>query len=355
MICPRCHRFYTGTESTCQYDGARLTAQTRIELLSSKHSRETGALLGDRYHVRGFIGKGGMARVYLAEDLKTSEPVAVKILEGAAAHNSIARERFVREAKAAAMIGHPNVVETRDVGQKKDGVPFIVMEYLYGESLGQYLTRAGSMTPDLALPVIEQVASALSAAHATPILHRDVKPDNIFLVGEPGEPYAVKVVDFGLAKLREGALTADGTVVGTVQYMAPEQTVTDPADARTDIYGLGAVAFKMFTGRIPFSGRTSEEILARQFLEPAPELLEILPGIDRRISALVRKALRKHPANRYASMKELVDDLGHILEDDRAPLVADRADVCEDAYVPRSPFAQTVAKVYRRILKLGET
>lgn len=353
MICPRCHRQYAPAEKTCRYDGAPLSAGSRIDLLSAKHSRETGALLGDRYHVRGFIGKGGMARVYLAEDLKTSEPVAVKVLDGAAAHSSVARERFVREAKAAAMIGHANIVETKDVGQRKDGVPFIVMEYLFGETLGEYLTRAGPMSADLALPILEQIASALAAAHATPILHRDVKPDNIFLVGEPGEPYAVKVVDFGLAKLREGALTADGTVVGTVQYMAPEQTVTDPADARTDVYGLGAVAFKMFTGRIPFPGPTSEAILAQQLLAPAPDLGHLVPGIDARVARMVHKMLRKHPDNRYASMAELTADLAHILDGDGASLVADRPDTCEDVYEPRSPFAHNVAKVYRRILAGG--
>jgi len=206
------------------------------------------------------------------------------------------------------------------------------------------------MGQDIGLPVLQQVASALSAAHAAKILHRDIKPDNIFLIGEPGEPYGVKIVDFGLAKLREGALTAAGTVVGTIEYMAPEQCITDPADARTDIYGLGAVAYRMFSGRLPFTAERDEELLAQQLVQAAPPLSAFNSEVDADVEKFVGKCLRKHPDNRYQSMTEVLVDLERLLEETPGMLLASPPDRCEDIYLPRSPFAKTVAKAFYRTL-----
>lgn len=226
----------------------------------------------------------------------------------------------------------------------------MAMEFLFGETLGQSIRRDGAMEQDIALPVLQQVASALSAAHAAKILHRDIKPDNIFLIGEPGEPYGVKIVDFGLAKLREGALTAAGTVVGTIEYMAPEQCITDPADARTDIYGLGVVAYRMFSDRLPFSAKADEELLAKQLVESAPPLSAFNSDIGADVEKFVGKCLRKHPDNRYQSMTEVLVDLERLLDETPGMLLASSPDRCEDVYLPRSPFAKTVAKVFYRTL-----
>jgi serine/threonine protein kinase len=349
MFCPRCHREYPEGEQACQYDEEVLLEVRRINFIRSKWCKESGAVYGERYKIRGFVGKGGMAKVYLAEDIETGEPVAIKVLDGAHARDSVARERFMREARAAAMIGHPNIVQTIAVGQRDDGVPFMAMEFLFGETLGQALRREGAMGPDIALPVLQQIASALSAAHGAKVLHRDVKPDNIVLVGEPGEPYGVKIVDFGLAKLREGALTAAGTVVGTIEYMAPEQCITDPADARTDIYGLGVVAYRMFSNRLPFSCERDEELLAKQLVEVAPPLSAFV-DIDAGIEKFVARCVRKHPDNRYQSMTEVLVDLERLLEETPGMLLASSPDRVADVYIPRSPFAQQVAKVFYRTL-----
>src|SRR5262249_11507306 len=151
------------------------------------------------------------------------------------------------------------------------GSPYLVLEFLFGESLGDLLRRDQVLDADIALPILGQTASGLAAAHEAGIVHRDVKPGNLYLLGEPGDPYAVEILDFGLAKLSASStLTAAGVAVGTIEYMAPEQAVSDTADARSDIYGLGVVMYRMFTGALPFQGKEEGEILAQQLLAQPP-------------------------------------------------------------------------------------
>jgi serine/threonine-protein kinase len=350
MFCPRCHRRYDRDHRFCPYDGDALVDGPRMDLLPSRATRFAGARLGDRYDVRGFIGKGAMARVYLAEDTRTHQPVAVKILSLAQPQHGSAHayERFFREARAAASIGHPNIVKILDVGEREDGSPYIVMEFLFGESLGELLRRDALLDADIALPILRQAAAGLGAAHAVGVIHRDVKPDNIFLVGEPGDPYAVKILDFGLAKLEaQTGVTAAGTAVGTLEYMAPEQVVSDAPDARTDVYGLGVVMYRMFTGVLPFRAKDDADLLGEQLLRAPPPPTRGTQGFDAGVEAVMLRALRKRPSNRYASMAAFLEDLERLAGDRPGPLAALEPPSEPDAYEPVGVVARNALAFFR--------
>ncbi|WP_437676194.1 serine/threonine-protein kinase [Sorangium sp. So ce131] len=353
MFCARCHREYDAGHRFCPYDGAELADARRVELFRYKPTRLRGTVLGGRYEVCGYIGKGAMARVYLAVERETRLPVAIKVLESFAARAERTRERFMREAQSAAMIGHPNIVKVLDAGTRDDGAPYLVMEYLFGESLGDWLRRERLMDADLAVPVLCQAASGLAAAHRAGIIHRDVKPDNLFLLGAQGDPYAVKVLDFGLAKIQAADhITATGTAVGTLEYMAPEQVVSDRPDARTDVYGLGVVMFRAFTGELPFPRSEQSELLARQLVTQPPRPSERRRGIDRLTEAVILKAIRKRPENRYPSMEAFLLDLERLAGERGGPLLAeDPLPAPDDVYVPQGSFARNAAIYFYR--KLG--
>jgi serine/threonine-protein kinase len=352
MFCPCCHRRYPDDEfQFCPYDGGRLAAKLSVDAVPSLPTPAAGQVLAGRYALRGFIGKGAMAHVYLAQDLHTGDPVAIKVLEARVARDERARDRLRREALAASTVGHPNIVKVLEVSQRDDGAPFLVMEFLFGESLGSLLRREGRLTPDMALPVGLRAASALAAAHRAGIIHRDVKPDNIFLVGAPGDPYGVRLLDFGLAKLyAQHALTQAGIVVGTPEYMAPEQVVADPCDARTDVYGIGMVLYRMLAGSLPFADEPSSDLLAKQLLcEPPPPAsrgAELSPELEQ----LVLTTLRKHPENRYSTMDDVVEDLERLLGDRPGAVepwpLAHRPDV----YRPRSSVARQAATFFYKRL-----
>ncbi|MCC6557357.1 MAG: serine/threonine protein kinase [Polyangiaceae bacterium] len=353
MFCARCHRVYDAGHRFCPYDGAELAHAAHIDFFRCRPTRQRGLVLGDRYEIRGYLGKGAMARVYLALDRVTRGAVAIKVLESAHVRTTRTRERFIREARAAAMIGHPNIVKILDTGQRSDGAPYLVMEYLFGEPLGDWFRREKRMDADIALPVLRQAAAGLAAAHRAGIVHRDVKPDNIFLVGEPGDPYGVKVLDFGLAKIHaQSGLTVTGVAVGTVEYMAPEQVVSDRPDPRTDVYGLGVVMFRAFTGELPFPRSDDSDLLARQLVTPPPRPSERRKDVDRAIEAVILKAIRKRPENRYASMDAFIEDLERLAGDRRGKLIAhEPLAAADDVYVPRGAFARNATAYFYK--KLG--
>jgi serine/threonine protein kinase len=247
----------------------------RIDHIPIQPDPEAGRVLDGRYVIRGLLGRGAMARVFLAEDSESGEPVAVKVLESlVGARSDTAKQRFFREARAAAMLKHPSIVRILDLGLRDDGVPYLVLEHLFGEVLGELLRRVSVLGAGLGLAIVREAAAGLVVAHAAGIVHRDVKPDNVFLVGAPGEPYGVKLLDFGLAKLdQQSGFTKAGTAVGTMEYMAPEQLLTERPDARTDVYALGVVMYRMFTGRLPFEGKDEAELLARQLIDPGASAL----------------------------------------------------------------------------------
>ena len=348
MICPRCHRSYAEAETRCTFDQAELSSTPRIDLLKAGRTRQLGAILGNRFEIRGFVGQGGTSRVYLALDHRNQEPVAVKMLEPPWAHDRVARERFMQEAQAASRIHHQGVARIIFVGQRGNGIPYLAMEFLYGETLDAFLKREGTMGLDLLLPVLKELTATLQIAHLAGVIHRDVKPENVFLLGEIGEPYAVKLVDFGFAKLRDSTITAAGIAMGSVEYMAPEQCVTDNVDSRTDVFGLGMLTYRALTGKLPFDQVPIQDQLAHNLIAPAPSLISVLE-IDPFVSAFVDKCLRKSPHNRYQDMGEVLADLD-ALSDDREPDASSEEVPTEDIYIPQGPFAQLAAKaLYRRL------
>ncbi len=351
MWCPRCNRTWDDSVFFCSQDGTRLVKSTQVESLPALPSIQSGVLLGARYQVRGFLGKGGMARVYLAQDLETQEPVAVKVLDVRFHKDTAARDRFLREAHAVAGLHHQNIVRMLDTGERGDGAPYLVMEYLFGESLGDYLRREKRLARALALPILCRTASALAAAHAAGIVHRDVKPDNLFLLGEPGDPYDVKLLDFGFAKLRESTMTAAGMTMGTPEYMAPEQALSDPVDARTDIYALGAVMYRMLTGALPFSAGDDGELIARVVLEPLVPPADRDASIDALDSAILLTAMRKRPSNRYASMREMKDDLEAVRAKASTVQALTKPIQEPDVYEPATPLAEGAMGYFRKLLE----
>lgn len=352
MLCPRCHRLYPASSTRCVFDGEALSQESELALSRAADTRQSGAVIGGRYQIRGTLGQGAMARVYLAEDLQTKAAVAVKVLLGGDAKDSIAVERFAQEAETAGRLAHPNIVRIVQAGQQGNGLVFCAMEYLFGESLGDLIRRTGPIGADLGLPILAQAAAGLGAAHAAKIVHRDVKPDNLFLVGEPGEPYGVKVVDFGLAKVREGSLTAAGTIVGTMEYMAPEQVIADRVDGRTDIYALGVTMFKIFTGKLPFEREDTARLLAKQLITPYPPLTQFRDDLSPGVQAIFARCTRKNPNNRYPSTAALISDIDAVLAGATKPPFATTPLPESDVYLPKSPRSRKVASLFYSTLDL---
>lgn len=330
MRCPKCHRYLPEGFKFCPYDGVETTERVDSSLLRAEPTKIRDRVIGGRYRIRGFVGKGAMARVYLAEDERSGMPVAVKVLEEPHRSDPKIRERFEREARMASMIGHPSIVTIYAAGQREeDNAPYLVMEFLVGETVGDYIRREGRMPRELVVPALQQAASALAAAHRAGIIHRDIKPDNLFLLGEPGDPYELKIVDFGLSKEQSSNMTATGVVMGTPATMAPEQILGEGVDGRTDVYALGVVGYWMLAGKQPFDD-TDDEIatLAHHVWSAPPPLSSVLHGVDPRIEGIVMRAMRKMPEERFASMDELaaalerVDHPGQTAPD---PLPLDKA------------------------------
>jgi serine/threonine protein kinase len=278
-----------------------------------------GTRLADRYVIRKLVGNGGMSQVYLAEHDSIARRVAIKILHRELLEKPAVLARFAHEARAASTVQHENVVEVTDFGQTEDGRPFMVMEYLDGEDLGETLIREAPFTWERARPILLQILAALQAAHDQGVIHRDIKPENVFRISRMGSDDYVKVLDFGIAKVvvrqpaderRGPPKTLAGQVLGTPAYMAPEQAVGDNVDARADLYAVGVIAYQMLTGRTPFEGDRAD-VMRAQVYERVPAMAEVDPGIEvgEKVEAVVRKALAKTPAQRYGSAFEFADAL----------------------------------------------
>jgi HD-like signal output (HDOD) protein/tRNA A-37 threonylcarbamoyl transferase component Bud32 len=267
------------------------------------------------YRVLGVLGEGGMGRVYLAEHTVIGRRVAVKVLAREVATEPEIISRFFVEARAVNAIRHPNIVEVTDFGTS-EGQPYIVMEYLEGETLADRLRWQGPLLPEALIRIGRQIASALGAVHERGIVHRDLKPANIFLREHPDYPDFVKILDFGIAKLmeREGADTAPrtrvGMAMGTPTYMSPEQCLGDLAlDVRSDIYSFGVVLFEMATGAPPFTYDAPGRLFLAHIQEPPADPRAVRADVSPGLAALVLRALAKDPADRFASMREVRDAL----------------------------------------------
>ena len=269
---------------------------------------QEGSLLGGRYRIGRLLGRGGMGAVYEAtqEDLKRR--VAVKVLDPALSSDRAHVERFRREALAAAALGHPNIVTVTDFQWPPGEVPFLVMEHLTGQSLGEAIERERHISTVRVAFIASQVLDALAAAHSAGIIHRDIKPDNIFLTSVSGMGDVVKLLDFGVAKVTDehaAKLTDSGAMVGTPAYMSPEQTRGVPLDARADLYAVGAVMYHALTGQMPFRGPSVPAVIVAIATEPAQSLRELRADVPLQFVALVERAMRKDPSQRFQSAVEM--------------------------------------------------
>ncbi len=270
------------------------------------------------YEIRGKIGSGGMGIVYLGWDARLNRQVAIKTLWPALAENGEARERFLREARAAAAISHPNVTQIYDIGED-DGRVYFAMEYLEGETLQQMLIRQGCIAADEAISLGRQAALGLKAAAERGIIHRDIKPGNLVLTNGG----TLKVTDFGLAKQQVGDsnLTMEGQFIGTPDYISPEQAQGSALDARSDIYSLGATLFEMLGGRPPFVGATPVSVVVQHLREPVPSLRHSNPDVPVPLAALIQRMLAKRPGTRPQTYDELIAQLDRI-ESRESPVAA---------------------------------
>ena len=288
-----------------------------------------GATLEGRYRVHGLLGQGGMGRVWDATHLSLDRPVVVKTLRGQADRSEVAVKRFLREARSAADLDHEGVVRVLDVGRLPDASPYFVMEKLEGQTLAEALARRGPFSLEETVEWLTPVASALDVAHAAGVIHRDVKPANVFRAQTAGGETS-KLLDFGVAALRDDAggdratrLTALGALVGTPHYMAPECAEGDRGGPGSDVYGLACVAFKMLTGRVPHQADTTMGVLMAKIYESAPSLSE--RGRDEAfpasVEALFADALARDPARRPRTATELVERLREASKDPKAGTV----------------------------------
>ncbi|HZD18228.1 MAG TPA: Stk1 family PASTA domain-containing Ser/Thr kinase [Actinomycetota bacterium] len=266
-------------------------------------------MLGGRYRIERELGKGGMAKVFQGTDTVLGRSVAIKVLAPQFAEDENFVSRFRREAQAAARISNQTIVSVFDTGSD-DGVHYIVMEFVEGRTLAEFLTGGGRIMPDRAIDIAEHVCRALEAAHAQGVIHRDIKPGNIML-NSRGE---VKVTDFGIARMSSSTETVEQTVavLGTASYLSPEQAQGQPVDGRSDLYSLGCVLYEMVTGRPPFLGDSPVAVASKQVLEQPTPASKLNPDVSPDLDAVILRALAKNPANRYQSAEEMRSDLERV-------------------------------------------
>ena len=313
-----------------------------------------GAVLAGRYRILSELGAGGMGTVYLGEHVAIGKHFAIKVLNPEFCTKSEAIERFMREAKTSSRISHPNVVKITDFGFSDAKMPFFVMEKLEGEELGDAAEREGAMAWPRVRTILTQMLAALEAAHAVGVVHRDIKPQNCFLVHLPEGGEILKVLDFGIAKVINDdpdfkTLTQTGVVVGSVHYMSPEQARSERVDVRSDIYSAGVVAYKLLTGEVPYDATGVVGVLSKLLTEDYPPMATVAPGVrvHTRVEAVVRRAMAKERDDRYASasafaaaLRELPEDLSGLAEPARGPAqVLDRG-----GFQPASLTSNTLAQ-----------
>ncbi|HYO58939.1 serine/threonine-protein kinase [Archangium sp.] len=306
--------------------GPDKSAELRETLQPSSHGHETGTdpLLGTcigSFRLTRGLGQGGMGAVYLGEHVDIGSRVAIKVLHGRLATSPQVLRRFHMEARAVNLIGHENIVNIIDINPAPPR-PYLVMEYLEGEPLSALLSR-GPVRAEVAVAMLAQVCDALQATHARGIVHRDLKPENLFLLQRGHRPAFVKVLDFGIAKLLDaeerGTDTGEGAIIGSADYMAPEQSRGDSLDGRADLYALGVIAYQLVTGRLPFVERSLTALLLAHQTKQPPSPASLNPGVPPALSSVILRALAKNPEDRYPSASTMRGALQGALDRGRSP------------------------------------
>ena len=267
-------------------------------------------VLSGRYRLAEKLGSGGMSTVYLAQDEVLDRPVAIKLLHREISQEADQLERFRREARTAARLSHPNLVSVIDAGED-EGRPYIVFEYVDGETLKHTIQREGELSVDEALAYAIEIGRGLIAAHGRKLVHRDIKPQNV-LIDSDGR---ARVTDFGIARSLEGkGMTATGRVLGTTDYVSPEQAMGEEVDERSDVYSLGVVLYEMLTGDVPYHAETQVGVAMKHVNEPMPDVLARRPDASAAVAAVIDRATAKDARDRYGSVGEMVRDLEATLE-----------------------------------------
>jgi eukaryotic-like serine/threonine-protein kinase len=342
--CPKCGSVYTDAARFCPKDGTMLVdvqakpAGAAKPLVSGgstavrgpaggagagakgldRASSLSNQILDARYQVMKKLGEGGMSYVYLAKEISSGDIVAIKVLSPRLASDKSSVERLRREAGLAMRLDHPNVCRIMRLGESEDGLIYLVMPYLKGELLSDREVRGGPMDIALSVKLLRQVCAGLHHAHELQIIHRDLKPENIMLVpdddGGADETEHAVVMDFGLAKERRAdpaiaKLTATGIILGTPEFMSPEQIRGKALDARSDVYALGIVAFEMFTGKLPFQGRNAQEMMIARLRGQPIAVRQVRADIPAGIEKALTKALQTNPDDRFGTALEFGDAL----------------------------------------------
>jgi len=303
-ICLRCDARFRGDLITCPIDGTALREPEDAFI---------GRTIAGRYLIEEELGSGGMGTVYRARHQIIGRSVAMKFLEPSLVRNERQRKRFLGEARAANQINHEHIIDITDFGETEDGLVYMVMEYLEGRTLSDEI-QLGPMAARRALRIATQIAQGLARAHELGVVHRDIKPANIYLVRRKADPDYVKLLDFGVARIEQDLrITGQGTIVGTPEYIAPEQIHTAAANPSADLYSLGCVLFEMLTGRLPFEGKTTI-LLVKHLNDPPPKPSSVLMGIPHEIDQLVLRLLQKQPSQRYRDAYHLIEVLQQLLD-----------------------------------------
>jgi protein kinase-like protein len=311
-ICPVCSTEYPNDVKFCPNDGQTLRA-------SAPAADLVGQVVADRYHVIKKLGEGGMGQVYLAEHVKMGRRSAIKVMNPSMVHDPDAVARFNREAANASRITHPNVCAIYDFGETPDGIIYLAMEFIEGEPLTDLLEREGALAVPRAVGIFGQVADALQAAHDLGIVHRDLKPDNIMLARRRDGGDLVKVVDFGIAKAVGGdesgqKVTKTGLVVGTPEFMSPEQLSGDKLDGRSDLYSLALVLYRTLTGKLPFEASTVQETMIKRLTDDPAKLAETRPDLSfpSGLQGVLDTALARSPVDRYQTVAKFASDIAAV-------------------------------------------
>jgi eukaryotic-like serine/threonine-protein kinase len=328
-ICPRCDARFGGDLLTCPIDGTALR---------EPDDAFVGRTIAGRYLIEEELGSGGMGTVYRARHQVIGRSVALKFLEPSLVRNERQRKRFLGEARAANQINHEHIIDITDFGETEDGLVYMVMEYLEGRTLSDEI-QLGPMAARRALRIATQIARGLARAHELGVVHRDIKPANIYLVRRKADPDYVKLLDFGVARIEHDLrITGQGTIVGTPEYIAPEQIHTAAANPSADLYSLGCVLFEMLTGRLPFEGKTTI-LLVKHLNDPPPKPSSVLAGIPHEIDQLVLRLLQKQPSQRYRDAYHLIEALDQLLD----PLAATSRQRRVDSQPPAANGGQVSA------------